>query len=87
VLTQTISTVAGQGQVAGDGGDGTPATAATLTLPAQVFVDWSGNLLIADQQRIRRVEAVTQLINTVAGSASQGFDFPAGIASDATGNI
>jgi sugar lactone lactonase YvrE len=98
-VTRTISTVAGQGQVAGDGGDGTPATAAMLTLPAQVFVDWSGNLLIADQQRIRRVEAVTQFITTVAGSASRGFsgdggpatsaeiDFPAGIASDATGNI
>jgi trimeric autotransporter adhesin len=50
--TQTITTVAGQGQVAGDTGDGGPATSATLTAPEVVFLDGSGNLFISDQSEL-----------------------------------
>jgi streptogramin lyase len=97
--TQTITTVAGQGQVAGDTGDGGPATSATLTAPEAVFLDGSGKLFISDQQRIRGVDSATQIITTVAGSANRGFtgdgglatnaelDGPVGIASDGLGNL
>jgi trimeric autotransporter adhesin len=97
--TQTITTVAGQGQVAGDTGDGGPAASSTLTAPEAVFLDGSGNLFISDQQRIRGVDSATQIITTVAGSAKRGFtgdgglatnaelDRPVGIASDGLGNL
>ncbi|MDA2935191.1 IPT/TIG domain-containing protein, partial [Acidobacteria bacterium AH-259-D05] len=67
--TGIITTVAGSGQrdFSGDGG---PATAAALFSPRGVAVDGAGNLLIADtdNQRIRKVDAITGVITTVAGS-------------------
>jgi streptogramin lyase len=64
--TRIITTFAGnrQGNVLDDNG---PATAATLRGPAGVTVDAAGNLFIPDRQRIRRVDASTGNINTIAG--------------------
>jgi sugar lactone lactonase YvrE len=97
--TQIVTTVAGQGQRVGDSGDGGPATSATLTSPAAIFLDANDNLFISDRRRIRRVDAATQVITTVAGSSIQGFagdggpatraelDLPVGIAADSRGNL
>lgn len=70
----TISTVAGTG-TSGYNGDGIPATNARLNLPTSVVVDTFGNLYIADGQneRIRKVDAVTGLISTIAGTGVSGF--------------
>jgi hypothetical protein len=70
-VTQTISTVAGTG-THGSSGDGGPATSALLYAPYGVTLDASGNLFIADtaNARIRRVDAVTHIITTVAGDGS-----------------
>jgi sugar lactone lactonase YvrE len=98
--TGLITTVAGTGE-RGFTGDGGPATSARLASPTGVAVDESGNLVIADQlnHRIRKVEAATGLITTVAGTGESGFSgdggpatsaelsTPAGIAVDATGNL
>ena len=67
-----ISTVAGDG-TGGYRGDGGPATAARLYLPAGVALDGAGNLYIADywNHRIRRVDAAG-VITTVAGAGSTG---------------
>ena len=71
--TGLIHTVAGNGQ-AGDGvnvGDGGPATSATLNMPSDVAIDpATGDLYIADMHhnRIRKVDARTHIITTVAGS-------------------
>ena len=67
--TGDISTVAGTGTAA-YGGDGGAATSATLFVPRKVAVDGSGNLYIADtsNHRIRRVDAATGIISTVAGT-------------------
>ncbi|MFN2467067.1 MAG: hypothetical protein ABR521_02895 [Gaiellaceae bacterium] len=67
--TGTITTVAGVG-LAGYNGDGIPATAAQLNCPEGVDVDAAGNLYIADtaNNRIRRVDAATQTITTIAGT-------------------
>jgi sugar lactone lactonase YvrE len=82
--TKVISTVAGTG-VIGYSGDGGPATAAMLALPQSVAVDGAGNLYIADTDnaRIRKVDATTHTISTVAGTGTGGFSGDGGPASAA----
>jgi hypothetical protein len=67
--TGIMSTVAGDG-APGFGGDNGPASAARLSGPLGVSVDAAGNLYIADtaNQRIRKVDAATGIITTVAGN-------------------
>jgi sugar lactone lactonase YvrE len=67
--TGIIRTVAGTGQ-AGFNGDGQSASLAQLNEPRSVALDQSGNLFIADARndRIRRVDAHTEQIGTVAGN-------------------
>lgn len=73
-LTGVITTVAGSG-VAGFAGDGGLATAAKLYAPYDVTLDTAGNLYIADvsNNRIRKVNAKTGIITTVAGTGAAGF--------------
>jgi uncharacterized protein (TIGR03437 family) len=65
-----ITTVAGSGRV-GFSGDGGPATSATLNTPADVKVDSTGNLYIADAYngRIRKVDT-KGIITTYAGGGN-----------------
>ena len=71
--TGIITTVAGGGTVETNG-DGGPATGARLEYPTDVAVDASGHLYIADFSagRIRRIDAQTGLIRTVAGRGDHG---------------
>ena len=77
-VTGLISTVAGSHPFSGGrkpfgfAGDGGPATSANLGTPSGVAVDADGNLFIADRSnhRIRRVDAATGIINTIAGNGS-----------------
>ncbi|MDF1565561.1 MAG: DUF4215 domain-containing protein [Deltaproteobacteria bacterium] len=74
--TGIITTVAGTG-TAGYNGDGIPAASAQLDRPLRVALDPAGNLYIADRQneRVRRVDATTQVITTVAGDpAASGWN-------------
>jgi sugar lactone lactonase YvrE len=75
-----ITTAAGNGE-AGFSGDGGPATSAEIHSPMGVTVDAAGNLFIADMNngRIRRVDAATGIITTVAGTAwaCDGMCYPA----------
>jgi len=66
-----ISTVAGNGTY-GFSGDGGLATSANLSYPYGITVDGSNNLFIADEgnQRVRRVDATTGVITTIAGGGS-----------------
>jgi sugar lactone lactonase YvrE len=95
-----ISTVAGTG-TSGFSGDGGAATAAQLGNSYDVASDAAGNLYIADttNQRIRRVDAASGVISTVAGNGTQGSSGdegdatlaqllnPQGVALDAAGNL
>jgi uncharacterized protein (TIGR03437 family) len=97
-----ITTVAGSGDplVGGFSGDGGPATAAQLNRPFGVALDSAGNIFFSDSynQRIRKIDA-KGIITTVAGTGVSGFsgdggpalsatfDFPTGIAVDASGKI
>jgi sugar lactone lactonase YvrE len=78
-LSGAISTVAGTG-VRGFMGDGGSATAAMLGEPAAVAIDPAGDLYIADSDnnRVREVNATTQLIETICGSDSEQFAGDAG---------
>jgi hypothetical protein len=67
----TISTVAGTG-VAAFSGDGGQATAAQIDRPEGVGVDGNQNILISDfgNNRVRRIDASTGVITTIAGNGS-----------------
>jgi sugar lactone lactonase YvrE len=79
-----ISTVAGNGTV-GFSGDGGLATNAQLEFPLGVAVDSGGNLYIADydNSRIRKVDATTKFISTVAGNGAFAFSGDGGLATNA----
>jgi uncharacterized protein (TIGR03437 family) len=69
-----ITTVAGNG-ILGESGDGGPATAAMLGAPLALAVDSSGDLYIAEPDRIRKVSGGT--ITTIAslfGPQAMTFD-------------
>jgi sugar lactone lactonase YvrE len=112
--TGIVTTVAGSGACAtspspfnvlvcqgGFSGDGGLAKNATLNHAGAVALDADGNLFIADtiNHRIRRVDALTGLIYTIAGNGVSGFSgdgglalaaeitFPASIAVDQFGRV
>ena len=104
-VTGIVNTVAGApggtiGCIEGTG-DGTPAVGAQLNLPMGIALDSAGNLFIADEfhQSIRRVDANTGIITTVAGNGTAGFSGddgpataaqlhnPTAVAVDKRGNI
>ncbi len=83
-LDGTISTIAGNG-TSGFSGDGGPASAAVFDSPAATALDVAGNLYVADSgnNRVRKINAVTGVIDTVAGSANESFSGDGGPADQA----
>ncbi len=83
--TGLLTTVAGTG-VGGYSGDGGPAVAAELNSPVALAIDLSGNLYISDlsNNRIRKVDAGSGIITTVAGNGLFGYSGDRGLATDAT---
>src|SRR3990172_5145345 len=95
-----ISAIAGPG-TGGFSGDGAAATSAQLNAPYGVAVDGVGNVFIADanNHRVRRIDAVTGFIGTIAGTGINGFsgdggaatsaqlNSPLGVAVDGVGNV
>ncbi|MEO7413861.1 MAG: hypothetical protein ABIZ81_10930 [Opitutaceae bacterium] len=80
----TITTVVGTGE-RGYSGDGGPALQAKLNLPHELRFDAQGNMFIADMsnQVVRRVDAKTKLITTVAGTGKKGYSGDGGPANQA----
>src|SRR5437773_2623248 len=83
----TITAFAGTGEK-GFAGDGGPATKAQLNQPFDVAFDRAGNLYFSDtfNHRIRKVDAKTGTITTVAGNGTKGFSGDGGKATDASLN-
>lgn len=104
-----VAVYAGGGSPSDHLGDGGPATSAELD-PAGMAIDTAGNLYIADndafpsegrpqRHRIRKVDAQTKTIHTIAGGAMAGYsgdngdalaaklDSPSHVAVDADGNV
>ncbi|MFT5469372.1 MAG: streptogramin lyase [Verrucomicrobiales bacterium] len=86
--TGVISTVAGTGGVKGFEGDGGPATEAKCFEPYEVRFDEAGNLFFVEMQNniVRRVDAKTGVISTIAGTGEKGFSGDGGPATKATFN-
>lgn len=98
--TKIITTIAGTG-TAGYSGDGSAGTNAELNQPTHVVFDRTVNLYITDanNERIRKVDAISDEITTVAGNGTAGFsgdggpatsaelNFPDGVALDTNGNL
>lgn len=65
-----------------DSGDGGPATSARIVTADSLAIDSSGNLYIAEEETsvIRRVDAVSGTISTIAGTEGVGGFGPDGVA-------
>jgi streptogramin lyase len=70
-----ITTVVGSGEK-GWKGDGGPALAAALNEPYEVRFDRDGNMLFVEMRNnvVRRVDAKSGIVSTVAGMGKAGFD-------------
>ena len=88
-VTGIISTfIGGQWNAIGDGG---PADSANISMAASISIDNLGNFYISDicNERIRKVDALTNIITTVAGngyhdnSCNGGFSGDGGVADSA----
>jgi uncharacterized protein (TIGR03437 family) len=104
-LTGIISTYAGTPGLNFNSpyGDGGPATSAVVYDPTSLEVDPNNNVLIGEgSDYVRRIDAATGIISTIAGCGGSGFECtdgangllaslayipPRGIASDPTGKI
>lgn len=82
-----ITTAVGTGEK-GFAGDGGPAAKALLNGPFDLCFDRAGNLYFSDtfNNRIRRVDAASGVITTVAGNGEKGFSGDGGPAVDAALN-
>jgi hypothetical protein len=99
VTTGVITTIAGNG-TQGFFGDNGRATAAAIDSPTGLTLDAANNLYLADthNHRVRRIDATTGLITTIAGTGTQGYSgdnahavtaalaLPHGLTLDAIGN-
>ncbi|HXB12146.1 MAG TPA: T9SS type A sorting domain-containing protein [Bacteroidia bacterium] len=100
IVTGIITTVAGNG-TGGYSGDGGPATSAEISGESGIGFDKQNNLYIADfsNHRLRKVNAVTGIITTIAGTGVAGYNgdnkqataaelyYPAGVCVDDSGSV
>ena len=79
-----VTTVAGSGRV-GSGGDGGPAAQAELNGPHSLAVARNGDIFVADtwNNRIRKIDARSGVIKTIAGTGRKGFSGDGGPAVEA----
>ena len=82
--TNIITTFAGRYGVAYTG-DGGPATNAQFSSPVGVFSDSANNIYVCDQYNsvVRKVDAITNIITTVAGNGNPGYSGDGGLAKHA----
>jgi sugar lactone lactonase YvrE len=82
--TRRMTTMAGNGE-RGYSGDGGPATAASLNMPHEIQFDGRGHLYIAERDNhvVRKVDAGTGTISTLAGTGVAGFSGDGGPAARA----
>jgi hypothetical protein len=84
-VSHIITTVAGKGTYGVSTGDGGPATDAQMWDPTCVAKDAAGDLFIGDlaNYNVRKVDSVTGIISTYAGTGTAGFSGDGGPAKNA----
>jgi sugar lactone lactonase YvrE len=84
LASRRATTIAGNGRRGYDG-DGGPATAASLNMPHEIQFDADGHLFIVerDNHAVRRVDARTGTMSTIAGTGTAGFSGDGGPAARA----
>ena len=82
--TKQVTTFAGNGQK-GYAGDGGPAARATMNEPYEVRFDPAGNMFVVEMKNhiVRRVDANTGVISTIAGTGEAGYSGDGGPATKA----
>ena len=82
--TGRLTTISGNGEAA-YAGDGGPALAASFSEPHEIRFDRNGHLFVVERDAhvIRRVDAQTGLVSTVAGTGEAGFSGDGGPAVEA----
>ncbi len=82
--TSRLTTVSGNGEAA-YAGDGGPALAASFSAPHEIRFDRDGHLFVVERDAhvVRRVDAVTRVVSTVAGTGESGFSGDGGPATSA----
>jgi PKD repeat protein len=100
VTTGIVTTIAGNG-TAVNSGDGGPALLAGINHPYGIAIDGNNNIFFSaySNHSVRRIDAVTGIVTTVAGIGSSGYsgdggpgnaaalNFPEGICVDSVGNL
>jgi sugar lactone lactonase YvrE len=100
VVVPTIHTIAGNGTT-GNGADGIQATQTQINNAQETAIDRAGNVFFNDfgTSRVRRVDAITGIVTTVAGNGTSGYNgdnkaatsaelnFPEGLSIDSSGNL
>jgi len=84
--TGTLSRIAGKDRPYGSpsAGDGGPALEATFNGTNGILADGAGNVFVTDGTRVRRVDAATGIITTIAGSDVDGYSGDGGPATAAS---
>jgi hypothetical protein len=79
-----MTTIAGNGQK-GYAGDGGPALSASFTAPHEIRFDRNGHLFVVERDAhvVRRIDAKTRVVSTVAGTGVAGFSGDEGPAAKA----
>jgi len=75
-----ITTIAGGG---GGTTDGIQATSANISTNGGIWIDKYNNLYYCDNNKIRKINLVSGIINTVTGNGSSGFGGDGGLATNA----
>jgi hypothetical protein len=87
IITGIVTTYAGSG-ITGYDGDGGPAISAKIAKPISMTMDTCDNMYFSDEdnQVVRRIDAGTGTITTIAGNGTVGFSGDGGLATAAQFN-
>jgi sugar lactone lactonase YvrE len=84
LTSHRLTTIAGNGEK-GYAGDGGPALQASFTMPHEIRFDAGRNLFLVERDAhvVRRIDAKTGIVSTVAGTGTAGFSGDGGPANQA----
>jgi trimeric autotransporter adhesin len=81
----TSTIIGGTGEYGTFSGDGESAAAASFNFPNGIAIDGFNNIFIADMlnHRVRKIDATTGIVTTIAGTGTTGYSGDGGLATSA----